>query len=145
MNQIDHIISELNTLKDVINELMEKKNDGVPEVFDRSPEQGDEPNGEQGDHVVPGSSADDEHTVEQTVRPIRRRLNRSYPLNRSKFLNEEQRDQVLQFASNHKTEILNQLGGNRIQFFQNLVRDRLNINLSLYMSGKLIQIMMQDN
>ena len=27
MNQIDHIISELNTLKDVINELMEKKND----------------------------------------------------------------------------------------------------------------------
>ena len=121
MNQIDHIISELNTLKDVINELMEKKND------------------ERSDEQSPARS--DEHTV----RPIRRRLNRSYPLNRSKFLNEEQRDQVLQFASNHKTEILNQLGGNRIQFFQNLVRDRLNINLSLYMSGKLIQIMMQDN
>ena len=134
MNQIDHIISELNTLKDVINELMEKKND------ERMSEA--EPNGEQ------GGTADDEQPqleVAQRQRPIRRRLNRSYPLNRSKFLNEEQRDQVLQFASNHKTEILNQLGGNRIQFFQNLVRDRLNINLSLYMSGKLIQIMMQDN
>ena len=39
MNQIDHIISELNTLKDVINELMEKKND----------ERSTEPNGERSD------------------------------------------------------------------------------------------------
>ena len=135
MNQIDHIISELNTLKDVINELMEKKND---ERSDDSLSQRS-----QTDEQSPAQS--DEPNSEQPQRPIRRRLNRSYPLNRSKFLNEEQRDQVLQFASNHKTEILNQLGGNRIQFFQNLVRDRLNINLSLYMSGKLIQIMMQDN
>ena len=74
------------------------------------------------------------------VKPIRRRTNRSFPLNRSKFLNEEQRDQVLQFAFDNKDEIIKQSRSNRITFLQNLVREKLNINLSLYMTGKVIQI-----
>ena len=90
----------------------------------------------------------DEHSPEQSdelaARPIRRRLNRSFPLNRSKLLNDEQRDQVLQFASDNKDEIMNQPSCNRICFFQNLVRERLNINLSLSMSGKVIQIIMHS-
>ena len=74
------------------------------------------------------------------VKPIKRRTNRSFPLNRSKFLNEEQRDQVLQFAFDNKDEIIKQSRSNRITFLQNLVREKLNINLSLYMTGKVIQI-----
>ena len=79
------------------------------------------------------------------LNPIRRRTNRSFPLNKSKFLNDEQRDQVLQFASDHKETIMNQPRSNRIQFLQNLIREQLNINLSLYMTGKLIQIISSNN
>ena len=84
-------------------------------------------------------------TEQPTEQPIRRRTNRSFPLNRSKFLNEEQRDQVLQFASDNKDTIMNQPRSNRIPFLQNLVHEQLNINLSLYMTGKIIQIFSSDN
>ena len=49
-------------------------------------------------------------------------------------------DQVLQFAFDNKDEIIKQSRSNRITFLQNLVREKLNINLSLYMTGKVIQI-----
>ena len=56
--QIDHIISELNDLKETLNDSIEKKRD------------------------------DDSSTNQP--KPIRRRQNRSFQLNRSKYLNEEQ-------------------------------------------------------
>mgnify|MGYP001034083493 CR=1 FL=1 len=83
-----------------------------------------------------------DNSVDSTcdVKPIRRHTNRSFPLNRSKYLYEEQRDQVLQFASDNKDEIIKQSRSNRIPFLQNLVNEKLNKNLSLYMTGKVIQI-----
>ena len=112
---IDYIISELNALKEeLINNsyTIEKKND----------------------------SDNNNSQNNCSLKPIRRRTNRSFPLNRSKFLNEEQRDQVLQFASDNKEEIMNQPRSNRIPYLQNLVYNKLDINLSLYMAGKVIQI-----
>ena len=90
-HQIDHNKSELNALREVINDLIEKKNDSD----DRRPEQSD-------------------NSPTNQPKPIRRRPNQSFPLNRFKFLNEEQQDQVLQFASDNKDEIMNQQSGKLI-------------------------------
>ena len=74
--QIDYIISELNSLKDSI----EKKNNS-----DNATGQSNE------EHSPERSNATEQNEIEgneSTVRPIRRRINRSFPLNRSKLLNE---------------------------------------------------------
>ena len=77
------------------------------------------------------------------VKVIRRRTNRSAPLNRSKYLNEEQRDQVLAFVNQEETLnlIKAQPQSSRISFVQKLIRENFNINLSLYMTGKIISIL----
>ena len=106
--RIDQIISELLALKE---ELKNHTNEQTTEPQINQP-------------TEPQIEPQNEHLV-------RRRTNRSFPLNRSKFLNEEQRDQVLQFASDNKDTIMNQPRTNRIHFFQNLVYERLIINLSL--------------
>ena len=117
---IDCIIAELIALKEEITDLHRQN----PNTTSEPPEE-------------PCKQITDNNS---NVKPIRRRTNRSFPLNRSKFLNEEQRDQVLQFAFDNKDEIIKQSRSNRITFLQNLVREKLNINLSLYMTGKVIQI-----
>ena len=116
LGRIDQIISELLALKEELN---------------NQPNQSEQPT--------------EQPTNPQTEHPVRRRTNRSFPLNKSKFLNDEQRDQVLQFASDNKETIMNQPRSNRIQFLQNLIREQLNINLSLYMTGKLIQIISSND
>ena len=131
--RIDHIISELLALKSEIETKQTESNEQPVETSTESPiESSNEPS------IEPSAESNE-------LNPIRRRTNRSFPLNKSKFLNDEQRDQVLQFASDHKETIMNQPRSNRIQFLQNLIREQLNINLSLYMTGKLIQIISSNN
>ncbi|KAK8860471.1 hypothetical protein M9Y10_012136 [Tritrichomonas musculus] len=77
---------------------------------------------------------------QQQTQITRRRLNRSYPLNRSKFLNNEQRNQVLQFALNNKEQVLNQAQPNRLMFLQNMIKEQLNISISTYMTERIINI-----
>ena len=131
--RIDHIISELLALKSEIETKQTESNEQPVETSTESP--------------IESSNEPSTESTEQSneLNPIRRRTNRSFPLNKSKFLNDEQRDQVLQFASDHKETIMNQPRSNRIQFLQNLIREQLNINLSLYMTGKLIQIISSNN
>ena len=119
--RIDQIISELLALKEELNNQTNHPTESQTEPQIEQP------------------------TNPQTEHPVRRRTNRSFPLNKSKFLNDEQRDQVLQFASDNKETIMNQPRSNRIPFLQNLVREQLNINLSLYMTGKIIQIISSNN
>ena len=49
------------------------------------------------------------------------------PLNRSKFLNEEQRDQILQFASDNKYEIIKQSRSNRIRIVMSIFTIVINL------------------
>ena len=143
--RIDHIISELLALKSEIETKQTESNEQPVETSTESPiESSNEPSTESEQSSAEARSAE---STEQSneLNPIRRRTNRSFPLNKSKFLNDEQRDQVLQFASDHKETIMNQPRSNRIQFLQNLIREQLNINLSLYMTGKLIQIISSNN
>ena len=127
--RIDQIISELLALKEELNNQSNQPTETSTE----------QPNESQ-------SNQPTEQPIDpQVEHPIRRRTNRAFPLNKSKFLNVEQRDQVLQYASDNKETIMNQPRANRIQFLQNLVREQLNINLSLYMAGKLIQIISSNN
>ena len=93
--RIDHIISELLALKTEFEQLNNISNETQIEQPTESEAQSVEPSTE---------------STEQSneLNPIRRRTNRSFPLNKSKFLNEEQRDQVLQFASDHKETIMKQ-------------------------------------
>ena len=89
------------------------------------------------------SFRDDLQNQQQTqneAQITRRRLNRSYPLNRSKFLNNEQRNQVLQFALNNKEQVLNQAQPNRLMFLQNMIKEQLNISISTYMTERIINI-----
>ena len=117
--RIDHIISELLILKTEFEQLNNISNET---------------------QIEPSTESTESTEQSNELNPIRRRTNRSFPLNKSKFLNDEQRDQVLQFASDHKETIMNQPRSNRIQFLQNLIREQLNINLSLYMTNKLINL-----
>ena len=131
--RIDHIISELLALKTEFEQLNNISNEQPNETQIES-----EQSSAEAQSTEPSAESNE-------LNPIRRRTNRSFPLNKSKFLNDEQRDQVLQFASDHKETIMNQPRSNRIQFLQNLIREQLNINLSLYMTGKLIQIISSNN
>ena len=126
--RINHIISELLILKTEFEQLNNISNETQIE----------QPNESEQSSAEARSAESTEQSNE--LNPIRRRTNRSFPLNKSKFLNDEQRDQVLQFASDHKETIMNQPRSNRIQFLQNLIREQLNINLSLYMTNKLINL-----
>ena len=49
------------------------------------------------DYCQEKNDNNNENTNNNVLKPIRRRTNRSFPPNRSKFLNEKQRNQVLQF------------------------------------------------
>ena len=140
--RIDHIISELLALKTEFEQLNNISNETQIEQPTES-EVNEVARGYAEVQSVEPSTESTEQSNE--LNPIRRRTNRSFPLNKSKFLNDEQRDQVLQFASDHKETIMNQPRSNRIQFLQNLIREQLNINLSLYMTGKLIQIISSNN
>ena len=131
--RIDRIISELLALKE---ELNNQSNHPTEPQIEPQIEPQTEP------QIEPQTESQNNP---QTEHPVRRRTNRSFPLNKSKFLNEEQRDQVLQFASDNKETIMNQPRSNRIPFLQNLVREQLNINLSLYMTSKLIQLISSNN
>ena len=133
--RIDQIISELLALKSEINQPTEQPTEQIEqptEQINQPTETSNEP------QIDPQIDPQIEH-------PIRRRTNRAFPLNKSKFLNVEQRDQVLQYASDNKETIMNQPRANRIQYLQNLVREQLNINLSLYMTNKLIQLISSNN
>ena len=131
LGRIDQIISELLALKEELNNQSNPTESQIEQPTEQPTEQSNQPTEPQIDPQI-------EHTV-------RRRTNRAFPLNKSKFLNVEQRDQVLQYASDNKETIMNQPRANRIQYLQNLVREQLNINLSLYMAGKLIQIISSNN
>ncbi|KAK8885999.1 hypothetical protein M9Y10_041458 [Tritrichomonas musculus] len=128
--RIDHIISELLILKTEFEQLnnksIETPNDQPTDQQTETPT--DPPN-------------DQKNEENESLHPIRRRTNRSFTLNKSKFLNDEQRDQVLEFANQNKELIKNQPIANRIPFLQNLVHEQLNINLSIYMTTKLINLL----
>lgn len=79
--------------------------------------------------------------VAEPRKVIHRRTNRSFPLNKSKNLNDEQRNKVLAFANENKQLILDQPSATRNEFLQKLVHDKLNINLSAYMSCKIITML----
>ena len=128
ISKIDHIISELFTVK---SELIHK---GL-KVHDK------EPTKEQTNSTIKEQKNAEDETNNQTPKPIRRRTHRSFPLNRSKFLNIEQREQVLHFVNENKELIMNQSRSDRTPFLQNLIRDQLNINLSTYMTERLISIL----
>lgn len=130
IERIDQIISELNALKEDLLKQTEQPNEQKND--DTTPETNSQTSAE------PNSQTNEQSNSE---RQIRRRTNRSFPLNKSKYLNEEQRDQVLQFANENKESIKNQPSSNRIQFLQNMVHEQLNINLSLYMTGKIISLL----
>ncbi len=132
--RIDHIISELLILKTEFEQLNNKSIETSIEQPTETPI--DQPNDQKNE-----ASADLSATENESLHPIRRRTNRSFPLNKSKFLNDEQRDQVLEFANQNKELIKNQPIANRIPFLQNLVREQLNINLSIYMTTKLINLL----
>ena len=78
-----------------------------------------------------------------TEKVIRKRLNRTSPLNKSKYLNEEQRDILLNYVNEEETLnlIKAQPKSTRISFVQKLIKENFGINLSLYMTGKLISIL----
>ncbi len=139
--RIDQIISELLALKEELNNQSNPTESQIEQPTEQPTESAMQlrPLAEQSNQPTePQIDPQIEHTV-------RRRTNRAFPLNKSKFLNVEQRDQVLQYASDNKETIMNQPRANRIQYLQNLVREQLNINLSLYMAGKLIQIISSNN
>lgn len=83
-----------------------------------------------------------EGPVTEPRKVIHRRTNRSFPLNKSKNLNDEQRNKVLEYTKNNKELIMNQQPDTRNEFLQKLVRDNLNINLSSYMASKIITMLM---
>ena len=149
IERIDQIISELNALKEDLLKQTEQTKQSLAEELrsepneqkndDTTPENNAEPTSETNSQRPERSEAQSAET--NSERQIRRRTNRSFPLNKSKYLNEEQRDKVLQFANENKESIKNQPSSNRIQFLQNMVHEQLNINLSLYMTGKIISLL----
>lgn len=95
-----------------------------------------------------GSSTDAEPLsdtqLEASIRPKYRRIHRSFPLNRSKFLSDEQREKVLEFANTNKDLILNQPLSDRMKFLKKIVHEQLKTNLSEYMACKIINILSQN-
>ncbi|KAK8877919.1 hypothetical protein M9Y10_004682 [Tritrichomonas musculus] len=140
VSEIDHIISELLILKTEFEQLNNKSNEQPIETpTETLNDNTTETLNDQKNEASAG--ADLSATENESLHPIRRRTNRSFPLNKSKFLNDEQRDQVLEFANQNKELIKNQPIANRIPFLQNLVHEQLNINLSIYMTTKLINLL----
>lgn len=95
-----------------------------------------------------GSSTDAEPLsdtqLEASIRPKYRRIHRSFPLNRSKFLSDEQREKVLEFANTNKDLILSQPLSDRMKFLKKIVHEQLKTNLSEYMACKIINILSQN-
>ncbi|KAK8836384.1 hypothetical protein M9Y10_039727 [Tritrichomonas musculus] len=83
--------------------------------------------------------------LEASIRPKHRRIHRSFPLNRSKFLSDEQREKVLEFANTNKDLILNQPLSDRMKFLKKIVHEQLKTNLSEYMACKIINILSQND
>lgn len=83
--------------------------------------------------------------LEASIRPKHRRIHKSFPLNRSKFLSDEQREKVLEFANTNKDLILNQPLSDRMKFLKKIVHEQLKTNLSEYMACKIINILSQND
>ncbi|KAK8881869.1 hypothetical protein M9Y10_044505 [Tritrichomonas musculus] len=98
--RIDNIITELIALRESLNNENTNSNDDV-QTDSQTKLRLFEVNKVARDYV-------EAQSAENESRPIRRRTNRSFPLNKSKFLNVEQRDQVLEFANQNKELIMNQ-------------------------------------
>lgn len=74
------------------------------------------------------------------VKTIHKRVNRTSPINTSKYLNEEQRDKVLEFIQ--QEDILNRIrkSNQKVIFVKRLVKESLGISLTPYMTTKIINL-----
>ena len=133
IRKIDDMIADLYTLKLWVHTEQKKDSSSNSEPEENSLE---EPQSESS--IPPPTS---EGPIAEPRKVIHRRTNRSFPLNKSKNLNDEQRNKVLAFANENKQLILDQPSATRNEFLQKLVHDKLNINLSAYMSGKIITML----
>lgn len=137
IRKIDDIIADLYTLKLWVHTEQKKDSSSNSE-----PQSGEENSLEE--HTIDLQSNTKAKACECVAEPrkvIHRRTNRSFPLNKSKNLNDEQRNKVLAFANENKQLILDQPSATRNEFLQKLVHDKLNINLSAYMSCKIITML----
>lgn len=137
IRKIDDIIADLYTLKLWVHTEQKKDSSSNSE-----PQSGEENSLEE--HTIELQSNTQAKACDCVAVPrkvIHRRTNRSFPLNKSKNLNDEQRNKVLAFANENKQLILDQPSATRNEFLQKLVHDKLNINLSAYMSCKIITML----
>ena len=96
---------------------------------------------------TPESSANDSPPETPSIEHPHSRLNRTHIFNRSKFLDIEDHDRLIQYVSSN--DVINAVSNvephKRVSLLRKLISDNLNLSISMYMTQKLLNTHMTLN